>query len=32
VPGIWEVVAILGGAGLAVGGLAVTDERFVARV
>jgi cation-transporting ATPase E len=31
-PGPWEVVAILGGAGLAVGGLVVTDERFVARV
>jgi hypothetical protein len=32
VPGPWEVIAILGGAGLAVGGLIVTDERFVPRV
>ena len=32
VPGFWEVVAILGGAGLAVAGLAFTDERFVPRV
>jgi cation-transporting P-type ATPase E len=32
VPGFWEVIAILGGAGLAVGGLAFTDERFVPRV
>jgi P-type E1-E2 ATPase len=32
VPGPWEVVAILGGAGLAVAGLVFTDERFVPRV
>lgn len=32
VPGGWEVVAILGGAGLAVTGLVFTDERFVPRV
>jgi len=32
VPGPWEVIAILGGAGLAIGGLMVTDERFVPRV
>ena len=32
VPGFWEVVAILGGAGLAVGGLVFTDERFIPRV
>ena len=31
VPGPWEVIAILGGAGLAVAGLAFTDERFVPR-
>jgi magnesium-transporting ATPase (P-type) len=31
-PGGWEVVAILGGAGLGVAGLAFTDERFVPRV
>jgi cation-transporting P-type ATPase E len=32
VPGPWEVIAILGGAGLAIGGLIVTDERFLPRV
>jgi P-type E1-E2 ATPase len=32
VPGVWEVVAILGGTGLAVGGLVLTDDRFVPRV
>jgi magnesium-transporting ATPase (P-type) len=32
VPGGWEVIAILGGAGLAVAGLVFTDERFVPRV
>jgi cation-transporting ATPase E len=32
VPGPWEVVAILGGAGLAIAGLVFTDERFVPRV
>jgi cation-transporting P-type ATPase E len=32
VPGAWEVIAILGGAALAVGGLVFTDERFVPRV
>ncbi len=31
VPGPWEVIAILGGAGLAAAGLAFTDERFVPR-
>jgi cation-transporting ATPase E len=32
VPGGWEIVAILGGAGLTVVGLVLTDERFVPRV
>jgi P-type E1-E2 ATPase len=32
VPGVWEVVAILGGTGLAVGGLVLTDDRFVPRM
>jgi cation-transporting P-type ATPase E len=32
VPGAWEIVAILGGAGLTIGGLVLTDERFVPRV
>lgn len=32
VPGVWEVIAILGGSGLAVAGLAFTDERFIPRV
>jgi cation-transporting ATPase E len=32
VPGAWEIVAILGGAGLAIGGLVLTDQRFVPRV
>jgi len=32
VPGVWEIVAILGGAGLTIGGLVLTDERFVPRV
>ncbi len=31
-PGPWAVVAILGGTGLAVAGLALTDERFVPRL
>jgi P-type E1-E2 ATPase len=32
VPGPWELIAILGGTGLAVAGLVFTDERFVPRV
>ncbi|MEX2212422.1 MAG: HAD-IC family P-type ATPase [Gaiellaceae bacterium] len=32
VPGGWEVIAILGGSGLAIAGLAFTDERFLPRV
>jgi drug/metabolite transporter (DMT)-like permease len=32
VPDLWDVVAILGGAGLAVAGLVFTDQRFVPRV
>jgi cation-transporting P-type ATPase E len=32
VPGPWAVIAILGGAGLAISGLALTDERFVPRL
>jgi len=32
VPGFWSVVAILGGTGLAIAGLVLTDERFVPRV
>jgi magnesium-transporting ATPase (P-type) len=29
VPGFWSTVAILGGAGIAISGLVLTDERFV---
>ena len=32
VPGFWAVVAILGGTGLAIAGLVLTDERFVPNV
>ena len=32
VPGGWGIVAILGGAALTIGGLMLTDERFVPRV
>jgi cation-transporting P-type ATPase E len=32
VPGAWAVIAILGGAGIAISGLVLTDERFVPRL
>jgi len=32
VPGAWSVVAVLGGSVLAIGGLVLTDERFIPRL